>query len=256
MAEKPRLFIGSSTESKKIAKYVQEDLERTVDVDIWYQGVFEPGAGILETLVDKAPTYDFALLVFGADDITTERGEQEPSVRDNVLLEFGLFLGHLGRKRTFFLFDRNRPPKIPTDLSGIIGLTYNGNRIEDNPRAMVSPACLRMQEMVEKYGIREARLRRETQLPFSERLEYLGPDQQWLLNRISREAEISQDQLEDIAGYPPNELYWRIEQLYLIGLLEKHEIDRVEEYPRYEYRLSPGYTRHLETRRANAQRRR
>ncbi len=254
MPKKPRLFIGSSTESRPIAEYVQERLERTerVNADVWDQGIFEPGAGILETLVEKAPTYDFALMVFGADDVTTSRGEREPSVRDNVLLEFGLFLGHLGRERTFFLFDKRRSPKIPVDLSGIIALTYDGDRMEDNPRAMVNPACLSIFEKVKKHGIRDARLRPETHGSFPERLQNIGPDQQQLLYRIPRDAEISQGQLEDNAGYPPNELYWRLEQLRLMGLVLKRETDEVGEYPRYKYQLSPTFTLYLESLRANS----
>jgi hypothetical protein len=247
IAEEPRLFIGSSTESKTIAEYVQERLERTLNADVWDQGIFEPGAGILETLVSRAPTYDFALMVFGADDVTTSRGEREPSVRDNVLLEFGLFLGYLGRERTFFLFNKKRPPKIPIDLSGIIPLTYDGDRIRDNPRAMVNPACLKIEEMVSRHSIREARLRKEPHLSFPERLRYIGPDQNQLLNRIPSDAEISQGQLEAEAGYLPNELYWRLEQLYLMGLVTKRETDRVGGSPRYEYRLSSPYTRYLES---------
>jgi hypothetical protein len=248
-AEKPRLFIGSSTESKTIAEYVQDRLEGTVNAEVWDQGIGEPGAGILETLVGKAPTYDFALMVFGADDVTTSRGEREPSVRDNVLLEFGLFLGHLGKERTFFLYDKRKRPRIPIDLAGIIALTYDGDRI-DNRYAMVNPACLKIRAAVEKLGIREERLRPETHLPFPERLEYIGPDQTELLYRIRRALNISQGQLEDSADYPPNVLYWRLEQLCLMGLVEKHETDEGGEQPRYEYQLSPAYTRYVETQRA------
>src|SRR5215212_5817465 len=203
MPKKPRLFIGSSTESRPIAEYVQERLERTerVNADVWDQGIFEPGAGILETLVEKAPTYDFALMVFGADDVTTSRGERELSVRDNVLLEFGLFLGLLGRERTFFLFDERKPPKIPIDLSGIIALTYDGDQREETPRAMVNPACLKIEEVVSKHSIREARLRKEMSLSFPERLRYIGPDQNQLLSRIPSDTEIPQGQLEDEADY-------------------------------------------------------
>jgi len=104
-------FIGSSTESKTIAEYVQDRLEGPVNAEVWDQGIGEPGTGILENLVQKAPTFDFALMVFGADDVTTSRGERELSVRDNVLLEFGLFLGHLGKERTFFCMTRGSGPR-------------------------------------------------------------------------------------------------------------------------------------------------
>jgi hypothetical protein len=248
-AEKPRLFIGSSTESKTIAEYVQERLEGTVNAEVWDQGIGEPGAGILESLVGKAPTYDFALMVFGADDVTTSRGQREPSVRDNVLLEFGLFLGHLGKERTFFLYDKRKRPKIPIDLAGIIALTYDGD-LRANPRAMVNPSALKIREMVDKHGIREERLRPEPHRSFPERLQYIGLDQQQLLARIPGDAPISQGELEDIAGYQHSELYWRLEQLGLMGLVVKRQTDEGGEYPRYEFQLSPAYARYLQGLRA------
>jgi DNA-binding HxlR family transcriptional regulator len=91
--------------------------------------------------------------------------------------------------------------------------------------------------------------RRPTHLPVSDRLNYIGPDQHELLLSIPRDSEISQSQLEDEAGFPSNVLYWRLEQLYLMGLVMKRETHRVGGSPRYEYRLSPTYTRYLETRR-------
>jgi hypothetical protein len=238
MAGKPRLFIGSSTESKRIASWVQECLEETVDTDTWDQNIFEAGAGILETLVDKSPTYDFALLVFGADDVATSRNTPEPSVRDNVLLEFGLFLGQLGRERTFFLYDKRSRPKIPTDLSGIVALTYDGNRIGDNPRAAVNQACVKIEEKVSKHGMREARLRPGPHLSYQKQLQYIGPDQKRLLSYIPDNSEISQRELEELGLYPPDVLYWRLEQLYLMGLVVKQKTDNEGVYPRYVYRLS------------------
>jgi hypothetical protein len=73
--------------------------------------------------------------------------------------------------------------------------------------------------------------RRPTHLPFPERLQYIGSDQNQLLSRIPSASDISQGQLEDRAGYPPNELYWRLEQLYLMGLVMKRETDGGESIP-------------------------
>jgi hypothetical protein len=238
MEEKPRLFIGSSSESKRIARRVQICLGDTVDAEVWNQGIFEPGAGILETLEGKSFTFDFALLVFGADDITTSRDTPEPSVRDNVLLEFGLFVGQLGRERTFFLYDKRNRPKIPTDLSGIVALTYDGNRMDANPDAAVVEACEKIEEKVRKHRRRVARLRPGPHLSYERRLQYIGPDQTRLLSYIHHDSEVSQEELEEQNLYPPDILYWRLEQLYLLGLVVKQETGEEGAYPRYVYRRS------------------
>ncbi|MCA1603432.1 MAG: nucleotide-binding protein [Acidobacteria bacterium] len=95
------VFIGSSTEGLPIAEAIQVNLDCTCETEIWSQGVFGLGEGTLESLVDQLDNYDFAVLALTPDDLTDSRGELKQSPGDNVLLELGLFLGALGRKRTF-----------------------------------------------------------------------------------------------------------------------------------------------------------
>jgi len=52
------------------------------------------------------PRFDFAALVLTADDLTASRQVVSLGPRDNVLFELGLFMGRLGRSRTFVI----RPP--------------------------------------------------------------------------------------------------------------------------------------------------
>lgn len=137
---RPRLFIGSSTEALPIARAVQSELEYDLDCDVWTQGLFRAGETPLESLLREAPEFDFALLVVEASDVAVVRGETVPVPRDNLLFELGLFMAILGRGRTFLLFNRDRPPKLPSDLAGVIPLTYS----ERQPRkwqAEVGPAC-------------------------------------------------------------------------------------------------------------------
>jgi len=66
---RPSIFIGSSTEGLKIAKYIQVLLDHSCEVTIWSQGVFGLGEGPLESLVLAAEKFDFAILVLTADDM-------------------------------------------------------------------------------------------------------------------------------------------------------------------------------------------
>jgi len=147
-----RIFIGSSVESLRIAKFVQLELHHDFDVTVWNQNVFEPGVGTWDQLVKMArEDFDFALFVFGADDTTESRGLSSPSTRDNVLLEYGLFVGALGPQRTFFMHNREHKPKLASDLAGVIALTY---RDQKNLQAAVGPPCTQLQQLCEKRGRR------------------------------------------------------------------------------------------------------
>src|SRR5215216_6625298 len=98
---KPSLFIGSSSEGLEIARAIELNLEHDAEVTIWSSGLFGLGMGTLETLVNSLDKFDFAALILTPDDTVTSRGDTSDSPRDNVLLELGLFVGRLGRQRTF-----------------------------------------------------------------------------------------------------------------------------------------------------------
>lgn len=94
----------------------------------------------LEALVRAAAAFDFAVLVLTPDDLVTkrEKGVQQP--RDNVLCELGLFMGKLGRDRTFIVHERGRPLDLPTDLAGITPATF-ARRADNNMQAALGAVC-------------------------------------------------------------------------------------------------------------------
>jgi hypothetical protein len=162
---KPTMFIGSSVEGKRVAEQIQESLEYEVESTVWHQGVFGLSGGTLETLVNALDDYDFATLVLTADDLIEKREVSGRSPRDNVLFELGLFMGALGRCRTFIVHSRTRPPLLPSDLAGITPATYEERA---NLGAALGPACGKLRRAIEAEGVRDKPVlpaSRDTEIP-------------------------------------------------------------------------------------------
>lgn len=149
-----RLFIGSSAEGLPVAYNLQAVLEQRdiCEPDVWTQNVFAASGYALDSLLQHAASMDFAVLVASPDDVKVSRGEESPSARDNVLLEFGLFAGALGRERTFILPTGNL--RLPSDTLGLTLLTF---RPRENPNllASVNEAALEIERQVQRLGPRE-----------------------------------------------------------------------------------------------------
>lgn len=149
---RPRLFIGSSSEGLRVARAVGQQLQDQLEVTIWSSGLFGLGGGTLETILDEAPSFDFACLVLTPDDVTASRGTRRQSPRDNVIFECGVFMGVLGRKRTFIVFDSDKSVKLPSDLAGISLAPYRGSRSDGSIIAAVDEACHPIRASVERWG--------------------------------------------------------------------------------------------------------
>jgi hypothetical protein len=147
---KPRLFIGSSTESLRIANAIQENLQYDCLPTIWSQGMFNLSSTAMDDLIDAAEKTDFAVFVFHSDDIIISRDTQMPTVRDNIIFELGLFIGKLGKKRVFFLQPKGIELKVPTDLLGIIPGIYDETRT-DNLLASLGPFCNQLREIFRNF---------------------------------------------------------------------------------------------------------
>lgn len=152
---RPTLFIGSSSESLKVAKALQVLLDHSCEVTIWSQGTFGLGEGTLESLVGMLDDFDFAALVLTPDDLLTSRDETASAPRDNVLFELGLFMGALGRKRTFVVYDRTAKLKLPSDLAGVTAATFQAPESGTLVSAL-GAASTRIEEQINKLGVRDA----------------------------------------------------------------------------------------------------
>ena len=116
MIFKPSIFIGSSKEGLPVAQIVETGLEAIGECKLWTDA-FSFGKSNFDNLVSQIAFYDYAILVATGDDMIRSRGRANKSVRDNVLFEFGLFAGGLGRSRVFYMLEAGT--KIPSDLVGI-----------------------------------------------------------------------------------------------------------------------------------------
>jgi Predicted nucleotide-binding protein containing TIR-like domain len=112
-----KVFIGCSIEGLDEGRVIQKLLTHQADTIIWSQGVFGLSSSTLETLVEKAASFTHAILILTPDDMLTKRSTDVIAARDNVLFELGLFMGAIGRKRTFIVAERS--VHLPTDLDGI-----------------------------------------------------------------------------------------------------------------------------------------
>lgn len=149
MSEKPKVFIGSSSEGLTVARAVQFNMDHVAACTIWNQGAFGLGLSNIENLISAARGSQFAILIVTADDYKNRRGRLGYSPRDNVIFELGLFMGILGRSRTYIVYDRDRRPMLPSDLDGMGIATYSLDG-HSSVRAALGAACTDMEEMIQR----------------------------------------------------------------------------------------------------------
>lgn len=135
---RPSVFVGSSKEGLDFARAIHIQLRDDAEVTVWRDGVFGLNVGTLEALLKALDRFDFAILVLTPDDLRALRDEVHRSPRDNVLFELGLFLGRLGRSRTFFV--RHPDAEMPSDFAGVTTADIE-RRTDGNVVAAVAPAC-------------------------------------------------------------------------------------------------------------------
>lgn len=149
--KRPRVFVGSSTESLEVAETIQVNLDEICEVTVWHQGVFSPSGNTLQELISASRQYDFAILILSPDDMIESRGGKSTTPRDNVLFELGLFMGAIGSDRTLVLFDRTSNVKLPSDLSGTTMVTYQPHSTGDLQAALGAP-CTKIKRHILDLG--------------------------------------------------------------------------------------------------------
>jgi hypothetical protein len=203
---KPRIFIGSSKEGKAIAEQIEIELSSIGDCKIWYKQ-FNFGNSAYEDLVEQLSLYDYGILVGSADDKTYSRDSTSASPRDNIVFEFGLFAGRLGRTRSFLVAENGI--KIPSDLNGItlpffpssrtkglLGFFSSADEALKKQKEKITECCNKIKEHIE---------RRHTIFDFgflpSTALAY-GYFNNFILKSVTSLIETQKLKLGNTCGYP------------------------------------------------------
>ncbi len=105
-----------------MVRQLAKRLSTRATVRLWSDsGFFRPGLYYLDNLIHELPEFDFAVFIFGPDDMVTSRGQLQSAPRDNVIFEFGYAMAKLGRERVFHLVPKGPGinVKVLSDLAGM-----------------------------------------------------------------------------------------------------------------------------------------
>ena len=130
----PKIFIASSStpKAKDAADHIATELNNCADTRCWFhRGVFRNGEYTLNELLRIANNYDIAVFIFNDDDEIIINEKEMVITRDNVILEYGIFVSIIGSKNCFIIVDKNvKNFRIPTDVSGVTYLSYDSKNRE------------------------------------------------------------------------------------------------------------------------------
>jgi len=177
---KRRIFIASSREGLPVARAIQANLESAHEPTIWTQDSFPPGKSVIDALEEVLDTSDAGVFLLTPDDLVNLRNRVQPTARDNVIFEMGLFIGRMGRDRTFMVVPRSATGlHRPSDLEGVLAAEYDDGRLDGNLVAAVATACDQVCHALAEADRRRAQTTSENPL-------YLGLSE--LQERMSRTA--------------------------------------------------------------------
>lgn len=147
----PTLFIASSVEGIPVAEAIREQLSYDpLKIRLWSDpGIFGLSETAIESLEKSLEIFDFGVIVLTPDDILRIRGEEITAPRDNLILELGMFIGRIGRKRAFIVTPKNKKIKLPSDLHGVTLAYYKEVSTGDDEHD-VGDACNKIRRSIKQ----------------------------------------------------------------------------------------------------------
>jgi hypothetical protein len=123
---KKRIFVASARESQTtFAQPIAQHLSSCgYDVKRWWLS-FAPGDVTIDRLQELVGEVDAAVFLCMPTDKVWYRGKESDTPRDNVLLEFGLFLQGLTRHKAIIVTDKTT--RLPSDLDGLAVIHDDGD---------------------------------------------------------------------------------------------------------------------------------
>ncbi len=234
---KPRLFIGSSSEGLATAEYLKQRLAKDFDCVIWDDGqVFGLNVSYLDSLLKAGSMFDFGILVATKDDKTTSRKKESDSPRDNVVFEFGLFMGRLGKFRTLILLEKGT--KLPSDMSGIHVSQYSSGKTGPNRASLDKQIAVIRSHIQERNKLQELGLLPSTGVAMGYYSNFIG--------RVCEYLRSKQTEVIDGASYSAFEV-----QIVIPKSLERNMQGRAADYFKKhgfrEHTFTPSTGREIKT---------
>jgi len=147
---KTRIFIASSTKGLELAEAIRSKLQsKERSAKVWSDpDTFELSGTTIGSLEKQLQHTDFAIIAVTPDDLVTAKGKRSQAPRDNVIFETGLFMGRIGRGRTFVMWPSKSKIKKPSDWSGITTAVYEND--ENNSTFKIDAACKKILDSIKR----------------------------------------------------------------------------------------------------------
>lgn len=151
-SEAALVFIICSVEALPVAREIQNQFQHDkFFVKVWTEGTFKASKYALDSLEEQLDESDFGIAIVTPDDLVQSRGGEQGAPRDNVIFELGLFVGRLGRNRSFLVEPRGEEVRLPSDLTGITTIGYS-NQSSLHLSSRLGPACNQMRDIFNDLG--------------------------------------------------------------------------------------------------------
>jgi predicted nucleotide-binding protein len=130
---------------------MESNLSHFADVTTWSNSA-RLSAVLIDSLINDAKYNDFGIFVFTAEDTTSIRGQRKVLARDNVVFEAGIFMGAMGRERTFIVKEAEVTNfQLPGDLDGLVYTEFTRSSVKSR-EAATRAACLHIIESIEQLN--------------------------------------------------------------------------------------------------------